>query len=313
MSKRPCSVSSAVLLTVCLLGPLYVAPAEAASPSDPPSESAPARRWQPGAALFIGGLPDLRKASGDSDTLGFQDGETVGLPWTVRGSAEMASPVVFDAPVATRFFAHAGGGWVYDPDDPVTSQGDPGSPPFEPQARSEPEAIENVGSAVRVQAKSWQLTGGLGAILEIEAFDRTIYVRPSLEWMYRRDTVRAILGGGENADPNPPPIAPVCNPCRTVFIDAEREKGFHSLGPGIAVEMDGPRQDDFELRFFASFAAFHVLGDRDAEFAPSETWVRSDGMPPVRTPPETTYRVRYEREPWHYRFGVGLRLVWHGL
>jgi len=267
--------------------------------------------WQPGLSLFFGGLPDRREAKAFSDTSGFQDGEGLGLPWTVGGSLEVASPVVLDGPVPTRLFVHAGAGGVFDSDDPVTSTGDPGSPPFESSTLPAPESIENVGAAVRAQAKPWQLSGGVGAAFEFEAFDRTVYLRPSLEWMYRRDTIRAILGGGENEDPNPPPPNFLCNPCRTLFIDAQREKGYHSLGAGLAAELDGARSEDFELRFFASLAAFHILGDRTADLSPTGTWVRSDGQPTTRVPPETVFVTEYKREAWHYRFGVGVRLVWH--
>jgi hypothetical protein len=299
------SISGALL-------PCGIAWAEDASGTDEATSAAPpARDWQPGLSVFFGGLPDRRKARAESDTSGFQDGEGLGLPWTIGASLEVASPVLVEGAVPMRLFVHAGGGAVFDPEDPITSTGDPGSPPVESPILSAPESIENVGAAVRAEAKPWLLSGGVGTILEIEAFDRTLYLRPSLEWMYRRDTVRAILGGGENEDPNPPPPNFLCNPCRTLFIDAQREKGYHSLGLGLAAEMDGPRREDFELRFFASLAAFRILGDRTADFSPVGTWVRSDGQPTTRVPAETVFNTRYERDPWHYRFGVGVRLVWH--
>ena len=273
--------------------------------------SSPLRDWQPGLSLFFGGLPDRREATAESDTSGFQDGEGLAMPWTINASLELASPVIVEGRVPIRLFAHMGGGAVFDPEDPVTSSGDPGSPPFESPVLSAPESIENVGSAVRAEAKPWLLTGGVGTILEIEAFERTIHLRPSLEWMYRRDTVRSVLGGGENEDPNPPPPNFLCNPCRTLFVDAQREKGYHSLGLGLAAELDGARREDLELRFFASLSAFRILGDRTADLTSTGTWVRSDGEPTDRVPPQTVYTTRYKRDPWHYRFGVGLRLVWH--
>ena len=275
------------------------------------ADAGPGHGWQPGVSLFVGGLPEPREASATSDALGAQDDEKLGLPWTVGAALEVASPLIVEGPVPMRLFVHAGGGAVFDPEDPVTSTGDPGSPPIESPTLPAPESIENVGAAVRVQAKPWQLSGGIGAVFEIVRFGRTIHLRPSLEWTYRRDTIRTILGGGENEDPNPPPPNFLCNPCRTLFIDAQREKGYHSLGIGLAAELDGPRREDFELRFFASFAALRILGDRDAALATTATWIRSDGQPTTRVPAQTTFDTLYDRDPWHYRFGVGVRLVWH--
>lgn len=275
-----------------------------------PFDVAFASGWQPGLSFHLSGLPERREATATSDTSGFQDGEQLGFPFAVGGSLELASPRLVEGVLPTRLFVHAGGAAVLDPESPITSTGDPGSPPFQSPVQPAPESIENVGAAVRAQAKPWLLSGGLGAVLEVEGFDRTFHIRPSLEWMYRRDTIRTILGGGENEDPNPAPPGFLCNPCRTLFIDTQREKGYHSLGLGLAAEVDGPRREGFEVRFFANFAAFRILGDRRADLSSSETWVRSDAQPTSRVPPQTTFDTTYRRTPWHYRFGVGARVVW---
>ena len=274
-----------------------------------PIGGALASDWQPGLSLQLSGLPERREATATSDTLGTQNSEEVGFPFSVGGSLEVASPPLVSDTLPVRLFVHAGGSLVVDPEDPVVSTGDPGSPPFLSPILPAPESIENVGQTVRAQAKPWMLTGGIGAVLEIPAFDRTLYLRPSVEWMYRRDTMRTILGGGENEDPNPPPPNFLCNPCRTVFLDTQREKGYHSAGLGLAAELDGPQQGDFEMRFFAHFAAFHILGDRTADLSSTAAWARTDSQPTSRAP--TTLDATYEREAWHYRFGVGARIVWH--
>ncbi len=276
-----------------------------------PSGDVLASDWQPGLSLQLSGLPERREATATSDTSGFQDGEQLAFPFAVGGSLELASPVVVRGALPIRLFVHAGGAAVIDPEGPVTSNGDPGGPPFQSPVQPAPESIENVGATVRAQAKPWLLSGGVGAIFEIEAFDRTLYLRPSVEWMYRRDTVRTILGGGENEDPNPAPPGFLCNPCRTLFLDTQREKGYHSAGLGLAAEVDGPKRDDFEVRFFANLTVFHILGDRGADLSSSATWIRTDAQPTTRVPAETTFDTTYDREPWHYRFGVGARLVWH--
>ena len=266
--------------------------------------SAVAQMWIPSVSLSFAGLPEDRSAKAFSDTSGFQDGDSVGFPWSVGGDLELASPVIYSHRLKPRLWVHAGAGGVFDSEDPVTSVGEPGSPPLESSFQSVPEAIENVGSAVRVQAKNWILNGGVGVQFELEALDRTVTLRPTLEWTYRRDEIRGILGGGEAESLTP---AGLCDPCRTLFIKTETEKGYHSLGGGLEAEVDGTRIGDFELRFFLSGRFYRVLGDRKTELSPSGSWVRSDGLPTSR--PDTVFDIEYERDPWHYRFGVGLRLL----
>lgn len=262
-------------------------------------------RWIPSISLSFAGLPENRSASANSDTSGFQDGESVGFPWTVGGDLGVASPVLFSHRWKPRLTIHAGAGGVFDSEDPVTTQGEPGAPPLEAVFQSVPEAIENIGAAVRVQSRNWIVNGGVGVLLELDAFDRKVYLRPSLEWTYRRDEIRGILGGGEAESLTDTGL---CDPCRTLYITAETEKGYHSLGAGLEAEVDGTRIGDFELRFFLSGRFYHVLGDRKTALSPSGSWERSDGLPTAR--PDTVFDIRYEREPWHYRFGAGLRLLW---
>lgn len=261
-------------------------------------------RWVPSAALFSMGIPDKRSASSISDTLSPQEGDSTGFPWSVGVGVDLASPVIADVAGRPRLFAHGDVSFSFDSQEPVVSFGDPGLPPQSiGGANASIEGIENVGTAVRVEAKPLVLSGGMGVVFSFEAFDRAYRVRPSLEWMYRRDTMKAVLGGGENEI-----AGSSCGPCRTLFIGVEREKGYHSLGPGIELEVDAARAGDFLVGFFGSFRAYRILGDRKADLIAAGAWRRTDGQPTARA--DTVFRARYDREPWHYRFGFGFRLLW---
>ena len=48
--------------------------------------------WQPGITIFTAGLPEERAAEAVTESQGFQDGESVGLPWSVGGGLELTSP-----------------------------------------------------------------------------------------------------------------------------------------------------------------------------------------------------------------------------
>ena len=263
--------------------------------------------WQPGITIFTAGLPEERAAEAVTTSQGFQDGESVGLPWSVGGGLELTSPPLLDAYGAPRLVAHAEFAYVVDSSDPVTTVGDPGGRPFVPDFFQSPLSIEGQGAAIRAQAKPWVVTGGIGSQVEFELFDRKVYLRPSVEWMYRRDTIQGILGAGEgevlDGSGN-------CDPCRLLFIDAEREKGYHSLGGGFDAGIDAGRSGPFLARFFTTFRVYHVLGDRKADLVADGTWFVEGGGPSERDPQTSTITGRYEREPLHYRVGAGFRVLW---
>jgi hypothetical protein len=263
-------------------------------------------QWVPSIALSSAALPEERSGRLFNEFSGFQDGESIGLPWTVAGELALASPVIGRSLSKPRLIAHVGVGYVLDSEDPVTTRDDPGNRPFVSPRQPDPLSIENQGSALRTQAKPLVLTGGVGGLFEIEAFDRTFFLRPTIEWMYRKDTIQAILGAGEAETLD---VNGNCAPCRLLYINAEREKGYHSLGLGLETGIDGGRMGNFLVRFFASARAYHILGDRKADFSPTGTWERTDGLPTTRADPQTTISARYEREPFHYRVGVGLQFL----
>jgi len=279
----------------------------AAGPSDAD------RRWIPSGSLFSMGNVEKRDAQMSADTSVRQgqgdldsDGQSIGLPWSFGGTLDLTSPVLFDAPGRPRFFAHADFGYTYDLEDPVNTIGDPGSTPVLPPSQSSASAIQNIGASVRAEGKPLTFAGGFGPVFEFEAFERGFRFRPTLEWMYRRDTMKVALGGGES---EAPPPSQVCNPdCRYVFIRSQTEKGYHSLGPGFELEADVGRAGDFLVGFYGSFRALYLVGDRKANLRSRGEWQTFGGGPTTR--PDTQYVTEYERDPWLYRFGAGLRIYW---
>jgi hypothetical protein len=286
------------------LGAFAAAAADAVAESE---GSEIARRWIPSASLLTTGFVDQRSARMESDTSPYRDGDSLGLLWSIGGTADVASPVILDVPGKPRAFAHADVGFVYSLEDPITTEGDPGGTPRLVEGSNTVEAIAGVGSSVRAEAKPLVLSGGIGSVFEMEVLERGVRIRPTLEWMYRRDTMKATLGGAESESLTPGESE--CVPdCRTVFIKHQTEKGYHSLGPGIELEADAGRMGDFLLGFYGSFRAYYLVGDRKANLRSRGSWRRLDGSPTTRE--DTTFVTRYERDPWHYRFGMGFRVLW---
>lgn len=267
-------------------------------------------RWIPGISVFSTGLPERRKAEASSDTLDDEDGDSTAFAWSVGGSAEIATPVLADIPGRPRLYMHGDVSVTFESDDTVLSDGDPGPPEVVGTIPTVP-GITGVGQSVRAEIKPLLLTGGVGSIWSFEAFERTVRIRPSLEWMYQRQTIKSELGGGENEGTDPI----LCGPsCRGVFIKSQTEKGYHSLGPGLEIEVDAARAGDVLISFFALGRAYRILGDRKASVGGTGEWFILE-QPPKEPPDpstreDTEFRATYEREPWHYRVGFGLRFSW---
>jgi len=291
-----------------LFAPLTVG-AEPASSEGSAEQDA---RWIPGVALFSGGFVQDRTASVDSDTRGFSGGENTAFMWSVGISAELSTPVLLpDIPGRPRLFVHGDIGALLNQEDPVANEGDPGGQPTpvaDPITGVSPVgAVTNRGSATRVQTEPLLLAAGAGVVFQTTAWDRAVRIKPSVEWLWQEDRVQVLLGDAESEGLDPL----LCDPiCRTISVDATTTQGFHSLGPAVEIEVDAARAQDFLFTLFLSAGAYHVLGDREVDLSVTAAWERADGLPTARPDPTSTVDSFYEREPWHYRFGIGLRVLW---
>lgn len=212
---------------------------------------------------------------------------------------DISSPELSPAMGRPRIFAHADVGVTIDSEDPVVSEGDPGDPPvFDPVFHRFVAEIDHKGSSIRAEANPLLLSGGIGVAFAFEALDRTFYVKPSVEWAYQRDTVRVRVGAARRQTGS----GTAC-PCTTLFLQAQADRGYHSLGPGLEVEVEAARAGDFLIGVFVSGRAYAILGSRESQVSATASW-----NPPTR--PDSTFTAIYEREQWHYRFGGGLRISW---
>ena len=79
-------------------------------------------------------------------------------------------------------------------------------------------------------------------------------------------------------------------------------KGYHSLGPGLELELDAGRAGPLMASVYTSGQAYHVLGDREFNvLGVGEFDVGGGSVEQLST---------YELDPWQYRFAVGLRFRW---
>jgi hypothetical protein len=287
----------------------FQAVAAAPIPSAAQERDAAARedsRWIPGFSAFSGLLIQDRNASIESDERGLVEGDSTAVLGFVGFSAELATPALHRVRGRPRLFVHADASILFDSQESVANQGSPGpleemGPPSNPSQPPPVAAVTGQGSAVKVETQPLGLSAGAGVAFSLEAWQRTIRIKPSAEWQWQQDEVTGQLGVAEAIVAPTPPNLPQC-PCRTVLVEASTTQGFHSLGPGLEIEMDAARAGPFMLSLYTSGQAYHILGDRTVELTGTGTF--DDGNRNV------SFDAEYEREPWHFRIGVGLRFRW---
>jgi hypothetical protein len=273
-----------------------------------PSRVEASERWVPGLSIFGMGMIQGRSGSIDSVERGEHSDSTRGVFATLGLSAELSTPVLSFAPSRPRVFVHVDASLSFDAEEPITNEGDPG--PVEVQSVSgsgvvKPLAgVQGLGSATRVKTLSPTVSAGLGLAFELPLWDRTLRVKPSVEWEWQQDELRQLFGDAESNGSNPD----VCSPsCRTLTIDATRTEGFHSIGPGLELEVESARIGDAVLTVYATGRAYSLLGSRGFDLQTTESWENNVSTPP-REP--STVTSTYERDPWHFSVGVGIRFLW---
>ncbi len=251
-----------------------------------------------------------------------QEGDTRALSGLLGGSAEIATPRIDFIPARPRFFAHADLFYSLDSDESITNQSKPGDPITDLSIQLENNAAVSgaigTGLSLRSQSEPLILSGGLGLSFETDLAGRRLRIKPSLEWMFQRDEFRLDYADVEAVGFNPLRCTPRC---RAVSTSNQETEDFHSLGPGIEVELDTGRMGDFTLSIFTQFRALRILGDRKFDIQATGSWfTRTLTNPPQREivsidpalgRADSTATSTYRRDPWGFYAAAGIRIIWN--
>jgi len=296
---------------------------------DANAEGSGGARWVPAFSFFSGA--QIRGYEGGissprDDPPGVPDqGDVTSVFAFVGFSAEIASPKLGRR--GPRLFAHVDSALSFDTEAAVAGEGSPGPIEYPDTGggavlTNSPETgLNGQGTSLDSEAKPLVVSAGAGLAFEFEALGRTLRLKPSIEWLWQETSVSTELGnvvstqlqgGSPNCDQD---VAP----CATVFFGASKTKAFHSLGPGLEIEMDAGRVGPVMFALYASGQAYRVLGDGEIDISASApldipAGFNPSGTPPGSLPPGVEDPVRldstFELDPWQYRFGVGLRFRW---
>jgi hypothetical protein len=268
-------------------------------------------RWAPAVAVTGGVLVQSvsgQVASGDVLGPSFSpnpaqpirpaaSGESVLVPPFVGGDLELMSPGAASLPGSPRLFVHAGAAAVFPQTLTPAKEGAPGpleAPPGVTGGIRE-DTVFGQGSQTSVENGPVVVTAGAGVAFTVDAFDRTIRIKPSVEYLWEelevRGTVqRAVALTSISA-------ADGIEDFRLIVLRGQETTGFHGLGPGLEVETDAAQAGPFMASVFVGAQFYAILGDRTVAFGASNEF-------------DETAAWTAERDPWAYRAAVGLRLRW---
>jgi hypothetical protein len=309
--NRPAAPILALAIFFAMLSP-------AASASDLLGDEGgqgPARRWVPSLSLEAGVLGQDLKAvvqSGQREDTP-QDGDTRTVFPTLGARIALATPSLVDlsgvmeGPSTLRLYAHGGISYSIDKVTSITREGTVG--PFKSRAAGGvdqgldsnelAEVFSGQGAEVSSETQPLLLTAGLGVDFAFTIFDRLLHLKPSVE--YRREELdysafaSDVLPNGTNPNPGR------C-PCAGLRLRADEHQISHGIGPGLELELEAVRAEDFLLSIYAVAIGYRNLGELTQRWTKTGTY--DDGV----TPGDVTGKV--EIPDWSVRLGVGVRVSW---
>ena len=218
-------------------------------------------------------------------------------------SLELMTPRLFDAALRPRLFAHVDLAAAFGPERNLSGEGAIGdfeAPPAVPANTDVfPDTVRGQGSRGKQQVRRLVVSAGGGAAFTFELFDRRFRLKPSAE--YLREELD-LIGGLHRAiklvdtiDPNAADYAAQFQAgFRFLELGVEKTKILHGIGPGLELEVDTMYAGPFLLSVYGHGRAYYLLGDLD------DTLVATNQF-------NETVTFTFDRSPWAWRSGVGLR------
>jgi hypothetical protein len=228
----------------------------------------------------------------------------------VAGSLELMTPGLTSVPGRPRLFVHGDAAVSFAFTRDVAKEGIPEAFEVSPNVNNPNEAtILGQGSALTAEVKPLLLSAGAGVAFTIDAWERRLRIKPSVEYLREEIEVTGVvhravqtrLGTPGDPDDPIPTTAEFPDGFRLIQLSGSDKRFFHGVGPGLEVELDAGRAGPLVLAVYVAGQAYAFLGDLEMEF--------SDANEVGGTEPETA-TWRFEKNRWGFRSGVGLRFRW---
>ncbi len=220
-----------------------------------------------------------------------------GIAPLVSASLELATPRLLDTFFSPRLFAHVDIAAAFAFERNLAGERKPGvffTNPLRPiEFDVFEQSVNGQGSRAKSQLRRWVAGGGAGVAFTAKLFERTVRVKPSLEYLRQEiDLIASVRRAVKQIDP-----ALDLSAFRLIELTDSSVETLHGFGGGLELEGDTSQLGPFIVAVFINARVYrftgnlrHTLTDTN-EFGESATW-------------------RYELNPVAWRAGVGVRFRW---
>jgi hypothetical protein len=217
----------------------------------------------------------------------------------VGGSLELMTPGLTSLPGRPRLFVHGDAAASFSATRDVAKEGVPDAFEVAEGSQFTSEAtVLGQGSTTSAQVMPLVISAGAGVAFTLEAWERRIRIKPSVEYVREEIEVEGIVKRAVQTRYTPAPRADEFpDGFRLIELSGREKRVFHGIGPGLEVEMDTLRAGPFMLAVYVSGNAYAFLGDREVEFSDTN----EDGE---------SAAWHFEKDEWAFRGFVGLRFRW---
>ena len=232
----------------------------------------------------------------------FTDRARVFTPF-VGVNLELTTPSLIDDFGAPSLFAHVDFAYTFGFEKNIAVLGAPGplSPP--PPLETDPRLWKGQGDSMTFKASDFQFSGGVGISFHLDVLDRRVRIKPSLEYMRQSARLQGSLQRVVKTVSGPPNavecgnLTPPLSGYRCIALGSEKTAVFHSIGPGLEVEVDAGRKGPIVLALYGGAQAYAILGSNRVEFSDSNDLGESAEW-------------KFIANRWFFRGSVGLRFRW---
>ncbi len=176
----------------------------------------------------------------------------------VGGSIELMTPAWVSLPGRPRAYSHVDISFGFGPEYRIPKIRDPGSFRNSPGSVSFTEGtILGQGGQTAAEVEPLLVAAGAGFAFTLEAWDRALRIKPSLEYLREEIEIRGVvrrvvIQQTPAGSVNPPDF-------RHITLTAKKTQVYHGLGPGIELELDARRSGPFVLSLFIGAKAWAFL------------------------------------------------------
>ena len=236
----------------------------------------------------------------------------------VKLSLELMTPRLVDALESPRLFGHADGSLAFAFERKLAGAGKPGpmglppAPAIGGNTNINEQTITGQGNRAFSELQTGVFTAGAGIAFTVKAFDRTLRIKPSFEYLRQEiefsgvaNRAIQIRGGiGNAANPRPDSL----DDFRLLSFSARTTRIQHGIGGGLELEADTQQVGPFLVSVFAGAHLYHMLGDLDVTLCSDQNSV-GPSFSPDACETGTGEKVvwRFEPDDFAWQGGVGLR------